>query len=152
MIQFKGAYRKLQSNIRIQVSILSNCHIFDTELPSDLNFSNVYFVSSRRAAIVPSNFEELYEKQMQDILMEVAKMDELESCNHLFDTPPDFTAAYIASFIERKIKECPQFYCENCRSIFDQNIKLEQISSTLLNWQPCVDTFEICKHAEELII
>lgn len=149
VMQFKGAYRKLQSNIKIQASVLSNCRIFDTELPSNLNYSNVYFVSSRRAKIVPSDFEELYQTQKQDILMEVAKLDELESCNHLFDSPTDFTAAYIASSIERKIKECPQFYCENCRSIFDENEKLEKINSSLLNGQPCVDTFEICKHAEK---
>lgn len=49
--QFKGAYRKLQANIKVQPSKLGNCRYFDNDLPNNLNFSDIYFVSSRRLII-----------------------------------------------------------------------------------------------------
>lgn len=85
--QFKGAYRKLLSNIKIVSSELTNCRVFDAnpQNPTNLSCSDIYTVSSNRARIVPTgteDFETKYEKQKDDIISEVNKIvqtDSLES-------------------------------------------------------------------------
>lgn len=52
VLQFKGAFRKIQCNMRLDLSPASNCQMFDMHLPNNLFYSNIYFVSSKRAKIV----------------------------------------------------------------------------------------------------
>lgn len=150
--QFKGAYRKLQSNIKIDTSKLSNCRAFDTSLPDNLNYSDIYFVSSKRAALKLD--EDSYNRQKDKILEEVAVLDELESNNISFDGTVgtrNFSTAYIASCIEKKISECPTFHCNSCQLVFAANDKvdMEIFDMNVVSYKPCINTFEICKTAEK---
>lgn len=143
--QFKGAYRKLMCNIKIMSSERSHCRIFDSELPKNMHYCNIFFVSSKRAKVNPTeqeDYKENYENQKDIILETVSAMNELDSTSN-------FTATYIASLIERKIEECPNFYCNSCRSIFKENEKVDNIDTITIDWKPCFSTFEICKTTEK---
>lgn len=149
--QFKGAYRKLLSNIKIDTSELSNCRAFDKSLPTDMNYSDIYFVSSKRAALVLN--EDIYDTQKNKILEEIAVLNELESNNFSFDGTvgtKKFSITYIASCIEKKISECPSFHCNRCKLVFNENEKVDMdiFDLNVVNWKPCVSSFEICKNAE----
>lgn len=150
--QFKGAYRKLLSNIKIDTSELSNCRAFDRNLPDDMNYSNIYFVSSKRVPLILD--ENLYDTQKNKILEEIAVLDELESNNISFDGTvgtKNFTTAYITSCIEKKISECPSFHCNSCQSVFKENdkVNMDIFDLNVVNWKSCISSFEICKTAEK---
>lgn len=81
--QFKGAYRKLQTNLKLQPSTHGNCRYFENDLPDNLNFSDIYFVSSRRPHIAPDEYEQLFQTQKDTILKEVIRLDAIHSGNHL---------------------------------------------------------------------
>lgn len=49
--QFKGAFRKIQANMKIDISEKSNCRMFNLQLPENLFYSDIYFVSSTRARV-----------------------------------------------------------------------------------------------------
>lgn len=148
ILQFKGAYRKIQANLDIKCSDLSNCRIFDRTLPENPCFSNVYFVSSKRSTIQDIDCEDLYERQKNDILKEVVILDQVERCNHLLDATKQITILHIVAMIEKKISQCPRFYCSTCQAVLQENEKVNSTESTLLAWDPCVSTFQICKNAE----
>ncbi|XP_031632405.1 uncharacterized protein LOC116346474, partial [Contarinia nasturtii] len=113
--QFKGAYRKLQSNIKIDLSEKSNCRAFDLDLPETCFYSDIYFVSSKRAKIVMD--ENVYEAQKDSILNELAEsagvdttdtFDPIEITDVLsrlsnLDVNSEFMIQHIASEIEMKI-------------------------------------------------
>lgn len=143
------------SNIKIVSSELSNCRIFDADLPENLNFSDIYFVSSRRYRVAPTETEEfktVYDIQKDKIIGEVNNRIELESIGRngeLFNTTADFSTACIASAIEQKILNSATFYCDECRSIFGENTKIHDThDANLLKWKPCQSTLNICKAAE----
>lgn len=143
--QFKGAYKKLMCNIKIMSSEDNSCRVFDSPLPENMHYSNIFFVSSKRAKVIPTELEEYkekYENQKNDILEKVAAMNGLDSTSN-------FTATYIASLIEEKIMECPNFYCNSCRLIFEENEKIDSIDTITINWKPCVSTFKICQITEK---
>lgn len=95
--QFRGAYRKLQANMKIISSERGNCRVFDAELPSNLNFSNIYYVTSKRAAINPALIEENYNSQKDDILQEVVNLVQMKESDYLMDTTSNFSIAHLAS-------------------------------------------------------
>lgn len=66
VLQFKGAFRKIQYNMRMELSTSSNCRMFEIHLPESIFFSNIYFVSSKRARIEMN--EQIYESQKDSIL------------------------------------------------------------------------------------
>lgn len=146
--QFKGAYRKIQANLNIKCSEHSNCRIFDYNLPTNLSFSNVYFVSSKRPTIQDVDCEDLYVAQKHDILSEVAFLDKIES-NPLLDTTKQISILHIVAMIEKKIISCPRFYCSSCQVVLQENEKVSSIDSKFLGWIPCVSSYEICKNAEK---
>lgn len=146
--QFKGAYRKIQGNLNIKPSDTGNCRLFDKSLPNNFLYSDVYFVSSKRSTIEPIDTEELFEQQKNDILTEVAILDQVESCNSLLDTATQISTLHIVAMIEKKISTCPQFYCTFCQTVLQKNEKIDPIDSTLLDWIPCKSTLSICKNAE----
>lgn len=158
--QFMGAYRKIQSNIKIDLSKKSNCRTFDLELPDNMFYSDIYFVSSKRAKIFMD--ENVYQMQKDVILKEMGFTDEndesdisdpikisnvMSRLSHL-DVSSDFMIQYIASTIERKIMTCNRFHCDTCRLVFTENEKTSCIN-TYLNWQPCKSTYDICKNSEK---
>lgn len=150
--QFKGAYRKLLSNFKVISSVFSNCRVFDSDLPDHYNYSNAYFVSSRRARIAATDtekFRTIYEDQRESIISDVNSSLNKNNQHDTIDTTSNFSTAYIAAFIEQKISTCSAFYCDNCRSVFDENPKIEDVSdANVLKWRPCRSTFKICKAAE----
>lgn len=147
--QFKGAYRKLQTSIKVQPSELGNCRYFDNDLPDNLNFSNIYFVSSCRPTIAHDEYEQLFAAQKDAILKEIVELDIINSGIHLLDVTTEFSTAYIASQIEKKIIDCPRFYCIDCQSVLHENSKVDIAGSSILDWIPTHSTFYICKIAEK---
>lgn len=67
--QFKGAYRQLSTNIKIDISKNANCRYFDTQLPKTHYYSNVTTVSSKRAKFIPDldALEDAIEQQQDEI-------------------------------------------------------------------------------------
>lgn len=158
VLQFKGAFRKIQANTRLDISEKSNCRIFDMHLPDNLFYSNIYFVSSKRAKVTMN--EHAYEMQKNEILelvensnyepIETAdEIDSIDKTHHLLDGTANFMNAYIASSIEQKIMACKSFHCTECISVFEDNEKIHSIDSNILSKKPCISTFEICKHVEK---
>lgn len=154
MDQFRGAYRKLLTNIKVVLSGYSNCRLFDVHLPEAINYSNIYFVSSKRATIIPTDtdsFIENYETQKDSILQDAAKIVELESCYHLIDGSYDLFNVYIAALIEQNISNCSRFYCEQCKEVFAENDKIfiNPAWNILNGYKPCKSTVEVCKVTEK---
>lgn len=160
MQQFIGAFRKIQCNMRMDLSSSSNCRMFDLHLPDNLFFSNIYFVSSRRARVTMN--EQTYENQNKSILKLIGEedmnesieefydsIDEMHQTRYILDGTSNFMNTYIAAQIERKIMQCKNFHCNNCLSVFDENEKNDSIDSNVLQWKPCISTVEICKTAEK---
>lgn len=158
--QFKSAFRKIQANMQLDLSVGSNCRVFDMNLPDNLNYSNIYFVSSKRATIQMD--PHIYQQQRDSILDELkastefdAPLDDLDSVDkmhqnyHMLDSTSNFMTAYIASSIEKKIMQCNSFHCDKCLSVFTDNDKIETISTHLLAYRPCISTMDICKVAEK---
>lgn len=146
--QFKGAYKKLQANLKLNSSERGNCRVFDADLPNNLNYSDIYYVTSKRAEIIPQSFEENYEAQKDAILNDVASVQQARASDHLIDSTANYSIAYAASLIEQKISACPRFYCSCCKSVFDENENVNTNYTTTLQWIPCVSTFNICKTAD----
>lgn len=149
--QFKGAYKKLQANMKLITSERGNCRVFDAGLPENLNYSDIYYITSKRAAIVAmaqSSFDENYENQKDAILEDIVCIHQAETTDHLIDITTKFVIAHTALLIERKIRECPRFYCDSCRLVFEENEKLDILDSSSLQSMPCTSTFDICKTAD----
>lgn len=152
--QFKGAYRKLASAIKIASPENGNCRHFNSDIHclSFSNYSNIYDVSSMRPRFVPTDkFEEMIESQQQNILEEVQQLNELEGCNPLLDSTSNFSVATIASSIENRIERKEKFRCNNCRNVFANNDKITIIQSAALLTKPCKSTFDICKTANQFL-
>lgn len=158
VMQFKGAYRKVQANMQIDLSIGSNCRVFDTYLPDNLYYSNIYFVSSKRPKIAMN--QNVYAEQRDAILDELEESVEFDSSSddynepmdinyHMLDSSSNFMTAHIASSIEQKIMNCNSFHCRDCLSVFDDDEKIETLSAHLLSHKPCISTMNICKVAEK---
>lgn len=161
--QFRGAYRKVQANMKLDLSIDSNCRAFDYDLPDNMYYSNIYFVTSKRPKIGMN--QSIYDEQKEGILDELERSEknanelrQLESTNdidamggfyHMLDATSNFMVAYIASSIERKIMESNTFHCNDCVSVFEENEKDDSINTMLLRWKPCTSTIVICKASEK---
>lgn len=149
--QFKGAYRQLCTNIKIQISSFANCRYFDTELPNTHYYSNIMTVSSKRAKFIPNEaFEDVVEQQKDDIVEEVFRLGEIEKNNPLIDNMSNFSIFYAASCIEARIKNKSTFFCNECRNVFDENEKCN-LNSNITISAPCLHTYEICKTADKFM-
>lgn len=145
--QFKGAYRRVQANMKMDLSPTSNCRMFDMHLPDDLFFSNIYFVSSKRAKI--SMDENAYQNQKDDVLDLVDDSISSSGTHYMLDGTANFMLMYAASKIEQKIVECKTFHCNSCRLVFEENDKVDSIDTHFSRWKPCQSTFEISRAAEK---
>lgn len=149
--QFKGAYRMLLANLEIISSNKSNCRIveaLDSDLPDTPFYSNVYFISSKRATIRFDDIKEKYNEQKDEILMEIERLNDLEENNLLLHLTSNFNIAYIATLIEKKILKSPRFYCNKCQQVFEENEKYEAIDLNILKSYPCVSTYKIFENAD----
>lgn len=163
--QFKGAYRKLLSNIKIQAPENGNYRLFNNELLNTrlpgLNvaeMSDIYSVSSRRKASSFKQIENLYNEQKDDILEDVIAYNNihaLDNNNPLFDSIFNYTITRIASNIEQKMIKSG-FECQWCAKIFNENEKIDDSGSSCnisygLSYLPCRSTYDVCKHIEKFI-
>lgn len=151
--QFKGAYRKLLANLEIKSSNFANCRAIETldsDLPENPYYSNIYFISSKRATTTFDDIKEKYEQQKDEILSEVIRLNELRTNDSLLDFTSNFSMAYIASLIEKKITQSPRFYCNLCQSVFEDNEKYNVINANVLKSLPCASTYKICENAEKI--
>lgn len=152
MDQFKGAYRRLQANIKVELGNGGNCRVFEDALPENIFYSNVYFVSSKRA-LIPHNshaFEQAYENHKDEILNLSKILEDRQAIDQLLDGTTNFTVYFGASRIEKKILDCKNFHCNDCKLVLIENEKHELFGS-ILDWKPCSSTFRICKNAERLL-
>lgn len=154
--QFKGAYRKIQCNMKLNISTSTNCRVFDTQLPDNLFYSNIYFVSSLRAKIVMD--ESKYNSQKDSILQDLGDETMYDGCDdaeimnathHLLDGSAVFMITYLAAKIEQKIMQCKNFHCNDCQLIFEISEKIDTIDVYSSSYTPCHSTVEICKKAEK---
>lgn len=149
--QFKGAYRQLSANIKIQVSPIANCRYFDTELPSTHNYSNITTVSSKRARFIPDEaFEDIVDEQKDDIIQDAFSMHEMENADPYVDLMSQFSIFHAASKIEEKIEKNATFFCNDCREVFIENEKCIQHANISIS-APCTSTYEICKTADKFM-
>lgn len=163
--QFKGAFRKVQCSLRLDLSPNTNCRMFDSYLPENQFFSNIFSVSSARPKVALN--EEIYEAQKNIILESIENEEEQEesqkekiSSNISADTweTSDFMIMYYATSIESNLSkkiidpDNNGFYCNqegsSCRTVFVANEKACPVDLKFSNYNPCVSTVEICKKAE----
>lgn len=107
-----------------------------------------------------------YEKQKDSILESVENPDDpnhnpigefdtfdtVETMNatyHMLDGTSQFMINYLASKIEQKIIKCKTFHCNSCKSVFEENEKVESIDSFFPSWKPCCSSVDICRTAEQ---
>lgn len=159
--QFKGAFRKIQCNMRLDLSPNTNCRMFDSHLPENLFFSNIYTVSSVRPKVELN--EEVYESQKNIILEIIENEDdqhhEAKDPSNAVSSmlPSDFMIMYYATLIEGDLSKIIEtdnkgFYCNkegsSCRTVFLENQKVCSVDLPFSSYKPCVSTIEICKRTE----
>lgn len=168
VIQFKGAYRKLLSNVEIKPPESSNCMVldsFDTNLDtfesSDSPNSNVFLISSKPSThayanvlsdpIFIRNLEQFNEVNTYENVEEIEEMSDLQAMDtseYLLDGLANISIAYAANVIEGRLAS--RFvYCECCSDIFLKNKKINDPAIGILSEKsPCVSTYYICKIAD----
>lgn len=157
VLQFKGAYRHVLGNLAIKIPERSNCQQLDMQNASNSDsfnqidwtkHSNVYFISSRRPKLDifgDPKFQSNLLSQEDDILENLVVLDEIQKNEYLMDGLNNASIAYIARMIEEKI-ESKDFYCNDCKFIFNQNEKLIDCSFHVVESKiPCLSTFHVCK-------
>lgn len=162
-IQYKGAFRRIQCNTEIKAPESANCIAFDGEIGQMGTLtaqSDIYFVSSRRPKLDIMNdeiFQENLAQQTDRILEQVGELENLidiegmEESSPIIDGLSGASIAYAARLIEKKI-ESKNFYCDCCKFIFSQNVKLaDPLIYTIESKRPCKSTFYICKIVDRFL-
>lgn len=146
MEQFSSVFRKLLCFDTIMYSKFSNCN---KEHDLSNPYSNILTISSKRSTahrFDPTDCEKVTEEKIEELydkLQEIEKNEKRAEDEAL----TDYTYAYIANFIEKKIKQTKQFGCNLCRKIFEENEKKIDCA----NLTPCRSTFLICKQTARFI-
>lgn len=111
------------------------------------NYSNIYFISSRRPHLnQEEELEQFIEEGDQIQPEDFVKLNQIENDAYLSDDLANVTVAYIAAMIEQKIFKSERFYCFDCEAIFNQNEKLENcLVNSTIGRTPCSSTYDICK-------
>lgn len=75
----------------------------------------------------------------------------MSATHHLLDGTSNFMIVYLSSEIEKKIIECKSFHCNSCRTVFNENEKINGADSysSYSSWKPCISTIEICRTSEK---
>lgn len=152
-MQFKSAYRKLLSNIKILAPESSNCKSFGTKLASFSPQTNIYFVSSRRPKlniVDDLEFQKDLENQQESLLGAYLYLNQMKTNEYLTDELYTSSLAYIARIIEEKI-ENTDFYCDDCKFVLSENEKIDGFSVGSIRTNPCHSTFRICKIVDRFL-
>lgn len=130
--QFKGAYRRLLTNIEIQPPSSTNCMMFDKgDLHHFAPQSNVFTVSSRRPKLDILSDEKFqanlqrFEEQEESLetISDLADLAGMIDSTHLLEGFADTSIAYASKLIEESIED-GVFHCDCCRKIFSENVKM----------------------------
>lgn len=171
IMQFKGSYRKLLSNVEIKPPESANCMVIDgcnTDIDTfgslDIPHSNVFTVSSEASSHVSAsndivsdpiflkNLSQFNEVNSFQILLEpeeISDLQAMEANEHLFDGLKDISIAYAASLIEERF-ESRYIYCACCSDVFLKNKKLnDRKLGIVCKKSPCASTYYICKIADQ---
>lgn len=148
--QFKAAFRKLLANTNVLYSTMGNCKLRN-ELSVCNPYSNISTISSRRAVEFPNSKTEEKEEATDFLLVELQKIDEFERRSKLTDLS-EYSIAYCANIIEKKVLNSEKFTCELCQNVFNENRKIQRpfISSKFRN-EPCQSTYDICKSVDHFM-
>lgn len=163
IIQFKGAYRKLLSNVEPESANCMVLESFESNLDTfqSLNSpnSNVFSVSSKpssraRADIVSDpifirNLQEFNTSVNFDESEQISDMQAMAANQHLVDGYSNISIAYAAYIIEGRLDSRP-IYCECCIDVFSENIKVSDPTIGIVSEKnPCASTYYICKIADK---
>lgn len=145
---FKGAFRRLLCNLKIEAPDSGNCRIFERSLPNDYLFSNVFTVSSRRPRTTFESIKVTYEQQAERILEDIFNMERMQTNDPILDTTSTYRIAYVAKRIEDNILSLNS--CDDCAKVFEEN---DRISNVGLQSQrlPSHSTFTVCKNVERFL-
>lgn len=139
-----GAFRKMQCNVKIDLAPDSNCRVFDTDLPENLFYSNIYLVSSKRPARKLD--ENVYKDQVVSILEsvesveeELGKLPKNSSKTDDFCGNSRFMMTHHASIIENQLLKIIKndnsgLYCNRksgstCSTVFAENEKVSYVNT-----------------------
>lgn len=138
--QFTAAYRKLLHQPNVACPKLGNISLVDEaeDQPDFLkNVSNILTISSR----CKKDSEQSEEQFTTD---STPNLESVERISHFVEVLDDAGIAFIASMLERKLLDCGQIYCQQCKHILEDNTKLAP-RQCVGGFSPCVGTFKICK-------
>lgn len=168
IIQFKGAYRKLLSNVEIKPPESSNCMVldsFDTDLDtfesSNSPNSNVFLISSKPSTQTYANilsdpifirnlqqFNEVNSYENFEECEEISDLQAMDTSEYLLDGFANISIAYAANVIEERLAS-RFLYCNCCSDVFLKNKKISDPTIGILSEKsPCVSTYYICKIAD----
>lgn len=136
--QFTAAFRKLLAYSTIMYSKLSNCHAGEDSLSNP--YSNILSVTSRRAKAVKPIQQDITNITNDEIEQFYEKLSKIESKSDEQYDLNDNTLVYIATTIEKRIKNTQQFCCLLCKQVFQDN--------TYENQSVSESTFNICKQTD----
>lgn len=157
VIQYKGAFRRVQCNSAIKAPESANCLAFDLhQMDTFSPESDIYFISSRRPKLDILN-DEVFKQNLQlqgDLIQDEMELNEIEGIEEhasIIDGLAGASIAYAARLIERKI-ETKDFYCDCCKYIFSENLKLtDPFIHTIESKRPCSSTYYICKIVDRFL-
>lgn len=147
---FKAAYRKLLANTTLLYSRSGNVQA-RSSLTIYNPYSNISFITSRTERF-PNNKEDVTSDDVDNLLLELANIEALESTHRLTDLS-NYSISHCANIIEKKILTSDSFDCDLCRTVFDENQKLQTafVSARFEGRRPCRDTHLICKTADHFM-
>lgn len=150
--QFQSALRKLIVNDTICTSKRANCYDFNV---ASKPFSNILFVSSRRAKINTADIESDDDVTPEELETLHRKLSEIENRERNILIDPnlqDIATVYIANAIESRFTEPHRIKCELCKNVFAENKKINKAFNTSkFKSNPCESTFYICKEADRFL-
>lgn len=146
--QFRGAFRKLLCNIKIDAPESGNCRIFEKSLPVDYLNSDVFTVSSKKSNLRFDDIKETYEEQQEDILQAVFHIDQIEINDSILESATSYKIAHTAKKIEEKLQK--RLGCTECMEVFKSDTTIPSIGVGM-NAMPCRSTFKICQHADKFL-
>lgn len=151
VLQFKGAFRKLLCNIKIEAPETGNFEYSTVDFltNNDRMFSNVFTVSSRRPKVTLDSIENEYQQQKDNILEDMLTIGNIDEGDPLLDAASNYTFAYISTKIENKIIET--IGCSDCLAVFQENEKLAEMPTHISLRLSCRSTYDICKHTDKFI-
>lgn len=145
--QFKSAYRKIIVYSTVLPPTRGNCASFD---PSSAPFSNILFITSRRAMINPNEETDEVTQELDDLLLRVSELERNHQSSITDPTLSHFTIKHVANVIEERIRNANDF-CKDCSKIFDENDKVEQCFLAYNGRRPCMSTYHICKETDRFL-